>query len=117
MPSGIGLVGAKPQRHDGGFTGYFYDPDAPVGQRLGITYPITIGRFVSTPHEAMAYVAQSPTKTIGAEGRANGSIGGKVDMAMYGFDNLHSAQFTFPLQRNEDFYHRLLDEFGIPRPR
>jgi pimeloyl-ACP methyl ester carboxylesterase len=113
--SGPFSLGAKPQRYNGGTTGYYYDPAATAGQRLGITYQTVVGRFVTTPHEAMSYVAQSPTKTVGADGRTAGSIGPKVDMTGYSFGDVHSAEWNFTLQDTTSFYNRLLDEFGIPR--
>jgi len=95
-------------------TGYYYDPAAAPGQRIGINYVTAVGRFVTTPHEAMAYAVHSRTRTIGAEGGANGAIDGKVDMDAYGFDTEHSAEFDFRAQQTTAFYNRLLDEFDIP---
>ena len=63
----------------------------------------------------MAYVAQSPTKAVGADGRTGGSIGPDVDLSGYGFGGVHSAEFHFTIHKTVDFYNRLLDEFGIPR--
>ena len=113
--SGPFSLGAKPQRYNGGTTGYYYNPAAAPGARLGINFQTVVGRFVTTPHEAMSYVAQSPTKTVGADGRTAGSIGPKVNMSAYGFDDVHSAEFNFTLQNTTAFYNQLLDELRIPR--
>jgi hypothetical protein len=105
----------KPQRFNSGATGYYYDRSKPAGQRLGISFATSIGRFVRTAHEAMAYVDQSRSKTVGAEPAALGSIDRRVDMsASYGFDTQHSAQWERALQQTTPFYNRVLDEFGIP---
>lgn len=111
------IVGSKPQRYNLGLTGYYYDPVKPAGTRLGINYPSVNGRFVATAHEAMAYVAQSPTKAVGAEIGMAGSIDSSVDMRPYGFDKTHGAEFEFPLQRTIPFYNRLMTTFQlVPNP-
>ncbi len=106
-------LGAKPQRYNAGTTGYYYNPGAPAGQRLAINYHTTVGRYVTTPDEAMAYVAQSPTKTVGADGRTAGSIDDKVDLTGFGFGGVHSAEFTFTLQKTTPFYNELLRRCDI----
>lgn len=111
--SGPFSLGTRPQRYNAGATGYYYNPNASTGQRLGINYPALVGRFITSPHEAMSYVAQSPTKAVGADGRTAGSIDDKVDMAMYGFGGMHSAQFRFALQQTVSFYNELLTKFDI----
>jgi hypothetical protein len=111
--SGPFSLGTRPQRYNAGVTGYYYNPNASTGQRLGINYPALVGRFITSPHEAMSYVAQSPTKAVGADGRTAGSIDDKVDMAVYGFGGMHSAQFRFALQQTVSFYNELLTKFDI----
>ena len=111
--SGPFSLGAKPQRYNAGTTGYYYDPGAPAGERLAINYPTVVGRFVTTPHEAMSYVAQSPTKTVGADGRTAGSIDDQLDLAGFGFGGAHSAEFTFTLQKTTSFYNELLRKCDI----
>ncbi len=113
----------KPQRYNLGLTGYFYDPSAPVGERLAIDYLFSIGRFVRTPHEAMAYVAKSPTFAVGAEDRTAGSVGTNIDLATFGFQNGHAGTdnhvsvFNYPLQKAIPFYQQVLSELGInPTP-
>jgi hypothetical protein len=61
----------------------------------------------------MSYVAQSPTKTVGADGRTAGSIDDKVDLTGFGFGGVHSAEFTFTLQKTTSFYNELLRKFDI----
>ncbi len=109
----VQILGSKPQRYNLGMTGYYYDQAKPAGKRLGINYPTVNGRFVTTAHESMAYVAQSPMKAIGAEGRALGAIDGKVDMSDYSFEDAHSAEFEFPLQRTVPFYNRMMEELDL----
>jgi hypothetical protein len=106
------FVGSKPQSYGTSTTSYYYNPSAPMGQRLGIM-PTTVGRFVSKPDEAMAYVAQSPTKAVGAEGRAAGSIDDSVDLNGYGFEDVHNAEYSFTTQKTKSFYNRLLEEFAL----
>ena len=104
----------KPQTLTALLTGYFYAPSALSGQRIGINYVTTAGRFVSTAHEAMAYAVHSHTRTVGAQVGVNGAIDGEVDMDGYNFDTVHSAEFEFHAQQTTVFYNRLLDEFDIP---
>ncbi len=113
-PNRFPLVGSKPQRYNLGTTGYYYAPLNSVGQRLGLNFSTVNGRFVSDSHECMSYVAQSPMKAVGAEGRTQGSIDSEVDMSDYSFGNVHSAQFEFRAQQLTPFYNRLLEEFDLP---
>jgi hypothetical protein len=110
----IPILGSKPQRYNLGGTGYYYDPAKPAGERLGINYPTVNGRFVTTPHECMSYLAQSPMRAVGAEGRTLGSVDGSVDMSGYSFGDVHSAEFNFRLQQTVPFYNRMLEEFDLP---
>ena len=105
----------KPQRFNGGVTGYYYDRSASAGQKLGISFATSIGRFVRTADEAMAYVDQSRSKTAGAEPAALGSIDRRVDMdSSFGFGTQHGAEWERPIQLTTPFFNRVLDEFGIP---
>jgi pimeloyl-ACP methyl ester carboxylesterase len=115
-PNRFPLVGSKPQRYNLGTTGYYYAPLNPVGQRLGVNFATVNGRLVSSSHECMSYIAQSPMKAVGAEGRTGGSIDSSVNMfqAPYSFGDVHSAQFDFRLQQTVPFYNRLLEEFDLP---
>jgi len=108
------VVGSKPQRYSLGVTGYYYDPSKPAGQRLGTNYPNVNGRFVTTPHECMSYLAQSPMKAAGAEADTAGSIDSAVDMRPYGFDKVHSAEFEFRIHQVTQFYNRMLEECDLP---
>jgi pimeloyl-ACP methyl ester carboxylesterase len=97
---------------------YHYDLNAPAGQKLNITFLLSVGRFVRTPHEAMALVDQSPTKVVGADGRTGGAIDGSVNLSdsVYGgplgFDTEHSAEFNRRIQTVQTFYYDLLDRLG-----
>jgi pimeloyl-ACP methyl ester carboxylesterase len=106
---------AKPQRFNSGASGYFYTPGNPAGQKLGITYMTTVGRFVTTAHEAMAYVDQSETKATGGESRTAGAISGSSDMDNYGFGTDHSAEFNLPIQQVEPCYYDILKNLRIPQ--
>jgi hypothetical protein len=93
---------------------YFYNPNAAAGQRLGISFVLSVGRFVRTPHEAMAYVSQSPTKVVGAEGRTRGAIDDSFNLDdYYSFGTDHSAQFNQRIQEVVLFYRDLLSELNI----
>jgi pimeloyl-ACP methyl ester carboxylesterase len=105
-------AGAKPQTYF--FGNYFYNPAAEPDERLGLGSNLGITRRpVNTSHEGMSYVAQSPTKTVGADGRTNGSIKRRVDLGTYGFETLHSAEYELTAQKTSPFYSRLLEEFDI----
>ena len=107
------LVGSKPQLYGIGIDGYGYTPAAPVGSRLNLTKNGHM-RWVNTPHEAMAYVAQSPTRTVGADGDTGGSIDGKVNLDGFNFGDVHSAEYNFTTQKTKPFFNRILEEFDIP---
>ncbi len=93
---------------------YFYNPNAAAGQRLGISFVLGVGRFVRTPHEAMAYVSQSPTKVVGAEGRTRGSIDDSSNLDdNYSFGADHSAEFNLRIQEVVLFYGELLSKLNI----
>jgi len=72
-----------------------------------------VGRFVTTAHEAMAYVDQSNTKETGTKS-TGGPIGDNVNMDDYDFGSEHSAEFNFSLQHTAELYDRVLFTFGIP---
>lgn len=113
------VVGSKAQRYNGGTTGYYYASHNLAGQRLGINFPTVNGRLVTNSHESMSYIAQSPMKAVGAEGRTGGAIDSSVDMfgAPYSFGDVHSAQFEFRLQQTVPFYNRLMTAFQlVPNP-
>ncbi|MBX7157163.1 MAG: alpha/beta hydrolase [Verrucomicrobiae bacterium] len=80
-------------------------------------------RDVIDPHEKLSFVCASRTKALGAEGQAAGEIDETFDMDLaYGFDEIHSAQFYWNIQRKVksksvyDFYGTLLDNLGAPKP-
>ena len=113
----------KPQRFNPsapvGLTGYYYDPAEIAGKRLGISFLTRIGRFVNTPHESMAYVAQSQTRAVGAEGNTSGSIDMSINLATtynYADDAEHSGPWNYPIQEIYEFYRDLLASFGIETP-
>jgi hypothetical protein len=110
-------LGFKPQPYNAFTTGYGYDRAAATGQKLFITFMTAFGRYLVDAHEAMAYAVQSPTLTVGAEGRTAGAISDSVGMQAFGFGDVHSAQFLFPLQKTKDLYDTLLIKFQIaPQP-
>ena len=112
-------LGSKAQRYNLGTTGYYYARPNAVGQRLGINFPTVNRRLVTSSHECMSYIAQSPMKAVGAEGRTGGSIDSSVNMfqAPYSFGDVHSAQFEFRLQQTVPFYNRLMTAFQlVPNP-
>jgi len=100
---------------------YYYNTNVPSGQKMGIGFMWSVGRFVRTPHEAMAYVAKSPTKTVGAEGRTRGAIDKGVNLRsnnyslpgdINGFKDEHSAEFTRNIQELQAFYRTLMNQLS-----
>ena len=74
---------------------------------------IPIFRPVTNSHEAMAMLAQSKTKTVGAEPRTRGGIDGTVDLGdgtVHDFDIEYSAEFTRDIQQVRAFYDALRSE-------
>lgn len=102
-----------------GYGQYYYNTNAPAGQKLGIRFSSSVNRFARTSHEAMAFVDQSPTKVVGAEGRTREAIDISVNLSdpIYGgkkgFDREHSAEFDRHIQILQVFYYDLLDYTGI----
>ena len=105
----------RPHRYNSGTTGYGYDPSAIVGRRLYITFFTAFGRYLIDPHEAMPYACQSLTRTVGADGRARGSIGRVVDLdASFGFGDEHGAEWERTCQATRAFYAELMRTLQIP---
>jgi len=102
----------------GGSSKYYYDINAPSGRKLGLGFMWTVGRFVRTPHEAMAFVDQSPTKAVGAEERARGMIARTFDLSVpffgsqNGFGDEHNAEFSRNIQELQSFYRTLLNQLN-----
>lgn len=102
-----------------GSGGYYYQTNAPSGQKLGVGFMWSVGRFVRTTHEAMAYVAKSPTKAVGAEGQTRGAIDSVVDLSFpvygnqNGFDREHSAEFMRSIQELQTFYRELMSQLNV----
>ena len=105
----------KPQRFNAGLSGYFYNPQAASGQKLGISYLTVVGRFVSTPEEAMGYVDQSRATATGAEGRTAGAVSSGVDMDNYDFGTDHDWLFDLDIQKAQPAYYDILKNFRIPQ--
>ena len=99
---------------------YFYHANNPPGEKLGLTFFASVGRFVRTSAEAMAYVDASRSLTVGAEGRTAGSINlaASVDSdANFGFGSDHGAEWNFGIQRAASFYDDLMTKFQLlPNP-
>ena len=107
---------------------YEYNREAPVNEKVMLKgvlpFPsfgiipsiIPIFRPVTNSHEAMALVAQSKTKTVGAEPRTRGGIDGTVELGdgtVHDFGREHSAEFTRDIQQVRAFYDELLIQFGF----
>jgi pimeloyl-ACP methyl ester carboxylesterase len=105
----------KPQRYNAFTTGYYYDPNEVAGKRIGISFLTQIGRFVNRPHEAMAYVAQSQTLAVGAEGGTRGIISVYINLESYNYsDNTeHSGPWNYSIQEIYEFYDDLMDMFDL----
>lgn len=97
---------------------YEYDSGRSPGSKLMLRYHVAgIAREVTTLHEARAFVTQSLTLAVGAEGQTQGSVDSLVDLdADYGFDRIHSAQWVLPIQSTFEFYSELRKQFDITLP-
>jgi hypothetical protein len=85
------------------------------GQKLRVVRG-TGQRTLTAADEAMAFAVQSPTKTVGADGRTRGAISQWVDLSNYGFDSVHSAEFLFTIQATKPFYTQLLQKLDVLLP-
>ena len=99
----------------GGSNGYYYDPTAAVGQRLGISFLLSVGRFVTEPTESKAYADFSRTGTIGGANKGNNSQGGSivdsVDDSYFG--DHHGNEWELKNQDLQQFYDDLLTSFDL----
>ena len=109
---------------------YRYNRQAPVNEKImlqgkvlnfgkGILLPIKedIYRQVKHSHEAMSMVAQSKTKSVGAEPRTRGGIDGTVNLgegSIHEFEDEHSAEFTRDIQQVRAFYNELRTQLLTP---
>ena len=114
---------SKPERWPSGLlAGYGYNRTAISGRKLYIEFWTAFGRYMVDPHEAMSYAVKSPTLAVGADsglvdsgGLTHGSICAEIDMnAAYAFDDVHSAEFLFPIQKTKALYDQTLREFRLP---
>ena len=88
-----------------------------MGQKLGIQFFLSVGRFVTDPAEAKAYADFSLTGTIGgANKQANqsqgGAVGDSVDDSSFGDE--HSSEWDRNIQKLKGFYDTLLIKFNLP---
>ncbi len=98
--------------------GYRYIRTAAAGQKLRVlrdAAPVTGTRILDVTPESRAFAVQSPSLTVGADGRTGGSItvSQSIDMTGYGFGDVHSAEFLFSIQQTRDFYDTLLLKLRI----
>ena len=111
-PLNIGSI-YKPDRHSPAWQ-YYYNPNGVAGQKLGIEFPLSVGRSVNTFHEAAAYVTASRTKAVGTAPLTAGSISTNIDMdAAYGFRGVHSAEWVEGYLETRAFYVDLMEEFEL----
>nr|WP_281375600.1 alpha/beta hydrolase [Haloferula luteola] len=97
-----------------GLTGYKYDPDRSNGTKIYIDFLTEFGRHLRLFPESAAYATASRTKAVGAEGRTAGVISDKINMgAKYGFGSTHSAEYLWRIQKTDQFYHDLMEKFGL----
>jgi hypothetical protein len=113
------------------FKAYAFYPDrAPNTQCVLAVSGVSNDRIVDDPHEAMAYIARSRTRALGAEPSGSNphppAWSGVVNMKAYDFGVArpdHSGQFQRNIQRmygNESgvpfeipFFRQLLDDLGL----
>jgi hypothetical protein len=116
----------KPQRFNGsvaspwvGTNGYFYNSSGQPGEKLGISFLLSVGRFVTDPAEAKAYADFSLTGSIGGENKQakqpqGGSIVGSIDeVQSYGFGDSHNEEFSKNVQDLQPFLDDLMTSFGL----
>lgn len=94
--------------------GYTYARANPSGTKLYVDFCVSPLRHLIDEDEAMAFACQSLTKTIGAEGRAAGSIGSTVDMDTYSFGDEHGAEWDRNMMQTKAFYIQLMRSLQIP---
>ena len=99
----------KPQN---GLIGYDYDyvPTNISGQKLEITFPLELGRYITELQEALSFVTKSRSKTLGVSlpgGVIDETIDLETEFNFASADNPHSAQFWEPIQTVYDFYEQL----------
>jgi hypothetical protein len=95
---------------------YDYDPSAAIGRRLSLTFKISLGRYITDPHEAMGFVVNSQSWNIGYENRTAGAVDSlrSVNLnAAYGFGSAHGAQFDRSIQVLREFYNQLLFDINL----
>ena len=95
---------------------YGYNPVAPAGQQLKVTYLLENGRFVTDLHESLSMIARSKSATIAHEPDAGGVTSSSIPLdTSFGFSNEHGAAFDRRIQNNlTEFYEEVLTQFGIP---
>jgi hypothetical protein len=101
----------------GAFVKHFaYKRDNPTRQKLYKYTGVSLDYFLTDPNEAQPYACRTWAKAVGAEERTAGAVDGKVNLdADFNFDQEHSAEFNFNIQKLTDFYNTLLDRLRIPR--
>ena len=101
---------------------YQYAPAAtPPDHRGSVSFTLSVGRFVTDPHEMMAFIARPRSRAVGAEGRTGSPIRGGVNLegSSYGFGNKrydHSGQFNRTIQVLQPFYRKLAEKLGVLTP-
>jgi hypothetical protein len=105
---------SPPDPHGDGTNGYYFNPNADPGEKLGVSFLSQVGRFVRTAHEAMAYVDQSRSRTAGVQ-QLRGSIVGNVNTnePPFAFGTDHGAEWNNSVQTTVPFYNELMESFGI----
>ncbi len=97
--------------------GYTYSRNSAVGAKLYVDFCVSPLRYLIDEDEVMAFACQSLTKTVGADGRAQGPIGTSIDMDLnFGFADEHGAQWDRGYQQTRTFYQRLMIETGNSLP-
>jgi|GEM_PF-5040968 len=104
----------KPQNlfADGSF--YKYVPLNAIGDKLEFENILHIRRSVTSVPEAMGYVTQSRSDTLGTKLSIGGSINAIVNMgAEFNFGTTHSAEWEYSIQPTYPFWKEILNKFQI----
>jgi hypothetical protein len=94
--------------------GYYYARANPANMKFYVDFCVSPLRYLIDEDEVMSFACQSLTKTVGAEGRASGSIDSTVDMDAYSFGDEHGAEWDRNVMQTKAFYIQLMRSLQIP---
>jgi hypothetical protein len=111
----------KPDDHPVGPGHYAYDPNASPGMGGWLNRPIS-DRYVTDPHEVMAFIARPRSQAVGARAGVGGAIDDQVNIGSgspSGFEDTrrdHSGQFERRIQETQQFYAVFSEKLQLVSP-